>query len=51
MVAIRVQGGQMRIITSPIEDYVYQLNKREDIKKKQKEPSTSFEEELKKAEK
>lgn len=43
--------SQMRIITSPIEDYVYQLNKREDIKKKPKEPSTSFEDELKKAEK
>lgn len=41
----------MRIITSPIEDYIYKLNKREETKKKQKEPSTSFEEELQKAEK
>lgn len=41
----------MRIITSPIEDYVYKLNKREETKKKQKEPSTSFEDELQKAEK
>lgn len=40
-----------RIITTPVEDYIYHLNKREDTKKKQKEPSTSFEEELKKAEK
>ena len=40
-----------RIITAPIEDYLYNLNKREEAKKKQKEPSTSFEEELQKAEK
>lgn len=41
----------MRIITTPIENFIYELNKREDTKKKQKEPSTSFEEELQKAEK
>ena len=41
----------MRIITTPVEDYIYHLNNREELKKKQKEPSTSFEDELKKAEK
>lgn len=41
----------MRIITTPIENFIYDLNKREEAKKKQKEPSTSFEDELKKAEK
>ena len=40
----------MRIITNPIEDFIYHLNKREEAKKKKK-PSTSFEDELKKAEK
>ena len=41
----------MRIITTPIENFIYELNKREEAKKKPKEPSTSFEDELKKAEK
>lgn len=40
----------MRIITTPVEDYLYDLNKREEQKNKKK-PSASFEDELKKAEK
>ena len=40
----------MRIITTPIENFIYELNKREETKKKQKEPSSSFEKELKIAE-
>ena len=37
-----------RIITTPIEDYICNANKREEQKQKKK-PSTSFEDELKKA--
>ena len=40
-----------RIITTPIEDFIFDLNKHDDRQKKQKKPSTSFEEELQKAEK
>lgn len=39
----------LKIITTPIEDFIYHTNKKEEIKRK-KQPSKSFEEELKIAE-